>query len=138
MAKKRGNNEGTIVRRKDGRWMASITIGRDPATGKLKRASFYGKTRHEAAEHLAKALRDKGHGVFVAPHRLTLGEWLHTWLHDYKKPKVRATTFDAYETLMRRHLIPVLGHIPLKDLRPDHLQRFYNDKVQHGRARGAG
>jgi hypothetical protein len=30
--------------------MASITIGRDPATGKLKRVSFYGKTRQEAID----------------------------------------------------------------------------------------
>jgi integrase len=45
MAKKRGNHEGSIVRRKDGRWMASVTIGRHPVSGKLKRACFYGKTR---------------------------------------------------------------------------------------------
>jgi integrase len=138
MAKKRGNNEGTIVRRKDGRWMASITIGRDPQTGKLKRACFYGKTRQEVAALLSKALRDKGQGVFVAPHKLTLGAWLDTWLRDYKQPEVRPTTFDNYETLIRCHLQPALGHIPLKDLRPDHLQRFYNDKVQAGRIRGPG
>src|SRR5215475_5698994 len=61
-----------------------------------------------------------------------LGEWLDTWLHDYKKPEVRATTFDTYETLIRRHLKPALGHILPKDLRPEHLQRFYNNKVQSG------
>ena len=38
MARKRGNNEGTIVKRKDGRWVASITLGRDLVTGKPKRA----------------------------------------------------------------------------------------------------
>ena len=36
MAKKRGNNEGSITRRPDGRWMAQVTIGRDPATGKTR------------------------------------------------------------------------------------------------------
>src|SRR5215510_5862119 len=79
MAKKRGNNEGSITRRPDGRWMAQVTIGRDPQTGKLKRATFYGKTRQEVADKLTKALRDKHQGTFVAPHKLTLGEWLHTW-----------------------------------------------------------
>jgi len=34
MTKKRGNNEGSITRRPDGRWMAQVTIGRDPETGK--------------------------------------------------------------------------------------------------------
>ena len=56
MAKKRGNNEGSITRRKDGLWMAQVTIGRDPATGTLKRATFYGKTRQDVADKLTKAL----------------------------------------------------------------------------------
>jgi hypothetical protein len=46
--------------------------------------------------------------------------------------------FDPHETLIRRHLKPALGHILLKDLRPEHLQRFYNDKVQAGRVRDPG
>src|SRR5262245_56753513 len=43
MAKKRGNNEGSITRRKDGRWEARISLGRD-TTGKVKRMTLYGKT----------------------------------------------------------------------------------------------
>src|SRR5262249_32998241 len=68
----------------------------------------------------------------VAPHKLTLGEWLDTWLWEYKKPSVRAITFDSYEMLIRCHLKPMLGHIALKDIRPEHLQHFYNEKMQHG------
>ena len=62
MARKRGNNEGSITKRKDGLWQAAITIGRDPATGKPKRATFYAKTRKDAADKLAKAPRDKEQG----------------------------------------------------------------------------
>src|SRR5262245_47597403 len=114
MAKKRGNNEGTIVRRTDGRWMASLTIGRQPETGKLKRVWFYGKTRKEAADQLAKALHDREQGALVTPHKITVGEWLDRWLWEYKKPRLRPTTFDNYEMLVRRHLKPGLGHLPLK------------------------
>jgi len=89
MAKKRGNNEGSITRRPDGRWMAQVTIGRDAATGKPKRATFYGKTRQEVADKLTKALREKQQGTFVAPHKMTLGEWLDTWLWEYKKLRIR-------------------------------------------------
>src|SRR5215470_1996701 len=132
MAKKRGNNEGSITRRKNGLWMAQITVGRDPATGKPKRATFYGKTRQEVADKLTKALREQQQGTFVTPHELTLGEWLDTWLQEYKKPKLRPTTFDSYEMLVRRHLKPTLGSIALRDLRPEHLQHFYNEKAQQG------
>src|SRR5262249_55078042 len=104
MAKKRGNNEGSITRRPDGRWMAQVTMGRDPATGKLRRATFYGKTRQDVADKLTKVLRDKQQGTFVAPHKLTLGEWLQTWLWEYKQPRLRQLTFNGYEMVVRRHL----------------------------------
>jgi len=39
--------------------MAQVTTGRDPATGKLKRVTFYGKTRQEVVDKLTKALREK-------------------------------------------------------------------------------
>ena len=42
-------------------------VGRDPQTGKLDRAWFYGKTRQEAAEQLANALRDKQQGALLHP-----------------------------------------------------------------------
>jgi integrase len=132
MAKKRGNNEGSIVRRKDGLWMAQMTVGRNPETGKPKRATFYGKTRKEVADKLAKALQDKNQGTFVVPHKLTLGEWLDTWLWDYKKPSLRPVTFDSYEQHVRCHLKPALGTIPVRDLRPELLQHFYNEKTKEG------
>ena len=132
MAKKRGNNEGSITRRKDGLWMAQVTIGRDPATGTLKRATFYGKTRQDVADKLTKALVEKNQGTLVVQHRLTLGQWLTTWLTDYKKPKIRPLTFDGYDVIVHRHLTPALGHITLKDLRPEHLQHFYNDELARG------
>jgi integrase len=112
--------------------MAQVTIGRDPAAGKPKRATFYGKTRQEVADKLTKALREKQQGTFVAPHKLTLGEWLDTWLLEYKKPHVRPSTFDSYEMLVRRHLKPALGHIALTDLRPEHVQHYCNEKRQQG------
>ena len=136
MPKKRGNHEGTIVRRKDGRWMASISIGHDPTTGKLKRVSFYGKTRKEGADLLAQALGDLHHGAFVALHKLTVGQWLETWLRDYKQAKICPLTFDNYERLIRGHLLPTLGTIPLKELRPEHVQQFYNQQRQAGLSAG--
>src|SRR5262245_11469274 len=134
MVKKRGNNEGTIARRKDGRWMAQMTLGHDPATGKLQRATFYGKTRQEVADKLTKAWHEHQQGAFVAPHKLTLGAWLDTWLWEYKRPRIRPSTLDSYDIIIRRHVAPALGHIALRDVRPDHLQRYYNEKAQQGLA----
>jgi integrase len=101
--------------------------------GKRKQVCFYGRTRQEVANRLAKALHDKQQGTFVKPHKLTLGEWLETWLQEYKRPRIRAITFDSYSMIIQRHLKPALGHIALRDLRPEHLQRYYNEKELEAR-----
>jgi integrase len=52
--KRRGNGEGTIYKRKDGRYEARYTV--HTASGP-KRKAIYGKTRAEVAEKLTKRLR---------------------------------------------------------------------------------
>ena len=46
---KRGNNEGSIYKREDGRWAATINLGWQD--GKRRRKTFYAKTRREVQEH---------------------------------------------------------------------------------------
>jgi len=139
MAKKRANGEGTIFQRPNGTWAAQITVGRDPATGKLKRLTFSGKTRKEVQEKLTAALAQMQQGIFVEPNKTTVGEWLDIWLNEYKKPpKVRPTTWQNYETVIRCHIKPAIGHIPLRQLQPSHLQRLYNEKFDNGRVDGQG
>lgn len=137
MAKKRGNNEGTISKRKDGKWCAAITIGTKD-NGKPDRKFFYGKTRHEVAEKLNQAINDVKKGTFVPTNKVTTTEWLDEWLNTYKKPSVRPSTFMDYEYLIRVHINPIIGKLLIKDLRPEHLQRLYNVKTASGQANGSG
>jgi len=91
MARKRGNGEGCISKRKDGSWCAVVTVGRSP-DGKLKQKFFYGKTRQEVAEKLNKALNDIQQATFVEATSVNVENWLKTWLEEYKRPRLRATT----------------------------------------------
>lgn len=56
MAKKRGNGEGSISRRKNGGWMAQYSVY---TAGGRSRKTLYGKTRQEVARKLAKAISDR-------------------------------------------------------------------------------
>jgi integrase len=98
----------------------------------LKRASFSGKTRKEVQEKMAKTQVDLQAGNFTAPTKTTVGEWIDIWLHEYKRPDLRPTTWDSYAYLVRVHLKPAIGHIPLKALRPEMVQRLYNEKRAEG------
>ena len=96
MARKRGNGEGGISRRKDGLYMARYTI--QTATG-AKRKTLYGKTRREVDEKLTKAKADRDSGLVFDADNLKLGEYLARWLADSVRDTVRPTTFERYEQI---------------------------------------
>jgi integrase len=131
MARKRANGEGCISRRKDGTWCAVATIGRNQ-DGKLKQKFLYGRTRQEVANKLNETMHTLKQGTYIEPTNVTVEKWLKTWLEEYKRPKVRAITYQSYNYEARAHILPAIGRIKLKDLRPFHLQAFYNEKFNQG------
>jgi integrase len=133
MAKKRGNGEGSISRRKNGGWIAQYAVY--TAEGR-KRKTLYGKTRAEVAAKLAKALSNREDGLVFDAGNLTLGEYLLRWLSDSVKSTVRASTFERHEQLVRCHIRPALGEIKLKALTPVHVRRLISDKSSGALAAG--
>lgn len=125
-AKKNAQGAGTIRKRADGRWEARYTIGFDPATGKQKQKSVYGKTQKEVREQLAEITIELDNGTYLEPAKETLGIWLDTWLETYAQFSVKPYTMDAYERVCRNYLIPTLGTIRLSALTAPQIQRFYN------------
>jgi integrase len=61
--KKSGNGEGSVFKRKDGRWCARYTVG---TLDDLKRRDIYGKTRKDIAKKLREALNDSYRGNISA------------------------------------------------------------------------
>jgi len=128
MAKRRGNAEGSIYKRADGRWAASVSLGNG------RRKSFYGRTREEVASRLTSALKAKQDGLPLVGERQTVGQFLAHWLENSVKPSVRDSTFRGYESKLRMHLTPALGHLRLSKLSPQVLEAFFNRKVNEGMA----
>lgn len=129
---KRGQNEGSIYKRKDGRWTAVINMGYQG--GKLKRKSYYGKTRAEVADKLAASINDFKNGLPVVSERQTLGHFLDRWLEDSVKPSVRPNTYYSYEQHVRLYLKPETGHIQLSKITPQHIQALMNQQIKAGRS----
>ena len=74
---KRGQNEGSIFQRQDGRWVALLNLGW--VDGKRSRKSYYGETRREVQERLTKALGDIQKGLPVVGEKQTVGDYLGWW-----------------------------------------------------------
>jgi len=134
--KHRGHQEGSINKRKDGRWSARIQIT-DPITGERKRPEVYGKTRAEVKDKLTKMMSDHQMGINIAPDKITLSTWIEQWLNNYVKKDVRQGTFEGYETYFRNHIKDEeIGKTLLTKLTTNDLQKFYNSKAENGRKDG--
>jgi integrase len=125
---RRGNNEGSIYKMQDGRWRAAVTVGKD-VEGKPKRKTFTAATRHEVADELTTALRDRQRGININPAKQTVGEFLASWLKDVVKPGVRPKTHRTYADFVKLHLTPALGSIQVAKLSPQHVRAFLNEKL---------
>jgi integrase len=129
--RKRGQGEGMIRQRADGRWEANISLGWK--NGKRHRVSYYGRTRQEVQLALNKALHNKEHGLPVGiDKRLTVSAFLTEWLETSVRPAVAPRTYESYELTVRLHLAPNIGHVRLHQLSAQGVQRLLNAKRETG------
>jgi integrase len=120
---KRGKDSYTIV----------LNLGRDPSTGKRKQQWISVKgTKKDAEKRLAELLNQIDTGNFIKPTKTTLAEYLERWMKDYVWPNLAPRTAEGYEHIMCHHVIPVLGNLVLNKLKPEHLQRYYSEKLSSG------
>jgi integrase len=131
MAKRRGNNEGSIYRRNDGYWVGQYGVQTAEGT---KTRYIYGKRREDVRDKLAKAIADRDGGLVYDAGNITVGEYLDRWLNDSVRDTVRQRTWERYEQFVRVHLTPALGKIKLAKLIPAHVRGLYRDKLNSGLA----
>lgn len=75
----------------------------------------YAPTKKEASALLADMGLKRRTGRLAAPTKITVGEWLDTWLEDRRR-SIRPTTYRKYELAVRVHLKPELAQMRLSRL----------------------
>lgn len=127
--RRRGNGEGSIRQRADGRYEARVSLPDG------RRKSFFGKTRGEVAKKMTEATAQRDKGIYTpADDRQTLANFLMQWLETQRPPVVKPRTWDRYELDIRHHIIPALGRIRLTKLTAMQVQTFYGAKRAEGLA----
>jgi len=130
---------GHIIKRYKNSYTIVLNLGVDPITGRRKQQWLSVKgTKKEAEKRLSDVLHQLDTGTFMKPGKTTLGEFLERWLKDYAWTNLAPRTAEGYEHIIRRHLLPSLGNITLTQLKPEHLQRYYSEKLSEGRCDGKG
>ena len=115
MAKRRGNQEGSLTLRKDGLWAARVSH-------EGKRIAVYGKTKEEARWKLRALLRKQDQGLPLVSSNMLLRDYFAQWLETIKH-QVRLKTLADYESIVRCHLTPRLGHVRLDRLAPEQVHK---------------
>ena len=126
---KRGNAQGSVYQRENGRWSWQVTLGFN-AEGKQLRRSGVASSKTEASKALAKVVADHARGRLALPDKITVGEWLERWLED-RKPSLAKSTHSSYKWLIGKHVTPWIGHQQLQAFRPTDLRHFYSTLASH-------
>lgn len=136
MAKrKRGNSEGSIYHMSDGRWRAAVMIGWKLAPDGKRiplRKTFTAATRHEVSDLLTDALKNRKDGIPLVNEKQNVSKFLTHWLEQVAKPRVRPKTYRTYSDLVKLHIAPAIGDIPVGKLSPQNVREFLNAKLAAG------
>jgi integrase len=127
--RRRGQGEGSVYQRKDGRYVGSFRLENG------KRKYVYGETRTEAREKLRVAINAYKQGTLVAGSNQTLKQFLEQWLQA-KRMELKDGTYRYYKTYVQTHIIPALGHLKLQRVNDAHLQSFYAALLEKKTRRG--
>jgi hypothetical protein len=126
-------HDGHIRQRSEDSFEIRYSLGKDPVTGKwkVKTETFKG-TRKEAQNELQRILKSLATGTYVAPNKLTVGEYLKQWINNVKS-QVSPKTHDRYSEIVTNFLIPSFGQHLLIKLAPAIIQNAYSVWETSGR-----
>lgn len=122
---------GHIRRKGKHSWQITLDAGTGP-DGKRHRyfETVKSSRKSDAQRRLNELLVSLEKGVYAPPGRLTLAEHLHNWLTGYVKSNCSVRTHDGYESIVKNHLIPNLGHVQLKHLHQQIIQFYYGKAIE--------
>lgn len=126
---KRANGEGSIRKRKDGKWLVTFPTGLYKENGKRDLIYKYCATQAEAVEALRQLQSEKAMGVCHSKAVVKTGDWINTWIEKHKAPKLAPSTLTSYRNNFRVHIKPYVGEVALRELTTYHIQKMLDSMV---------
>jgi integrase len=125
MGKRRGNREGTVYQRGDGRWCGQLTVGDN-------RETFYGSTQEEVQDKILKRRQELQGGLPVALNNLTVSELAEHWL-THCRPQLSTRSAVEYQR-DTDYLKPHVGHLVARNLTVWDVAVVYERLIKAGRS----
>lgn len=118
------------TKREDGLYQKNIVVGRNP-DGSYIRKTIYAKTKKELDIKSSEITQQVFQGTYIVEDKTTFGDVAKLWLTQYNAAMSPAWAAKQ-ESILRVHLLPMLGMAKLKDLKTYHLQDIINQMAQSG------
>lgn len=126
------NGEGSIYKRKDGRYEAAAFFL--TTSGQRKRIRLYGRTRAEVHAKLVDAKAQASKGIPIPDKSWRLGDYFDYWLENVVQQNQQPGTYERSKTIVRLYLKPSFGHIPIAELTVPIVQATLNNYLVQGRS----
>jgi integrase len=133
---RRANGDGTIFKRKDGRWSAQTYV--TLVNGERKRICITKKSREAVRMKLREVQDHENHRVPYSEKDWTVAEYLDYWMRDVQPARVRETTIEIYHVMIKNHIKPTLGHCKLRNLGAYDVRRALEALKENGRSARIG
>lgn len=122
---RRANNEGSITKRADGRWMGRYRV--TEPNGQRKTRALYAKTKEEAAKKLRKAIHEEVDSKRIAiKNSNTVASFYANWATNIAPNYLQPTTIAQYEWMFKKYILPQFGNKRLDHLMTSEIQNFVN------------
>lgn len=131
---RRGNGEGSIFQRNDGRWCAKIQVGTSESGSPIIK-TFYGKERKDVVAKLKEHHLLQSQGLDKLSNN-TLKDYISSWLKLTKVNELKPLSYDRLESTIDNHIIPNIGHYELNKLtapiiQEDLINKMVNDGMSY-------
>jgi len=122
-----------FARKRGGTWTAYFYVNDGVKRRQRSKAGF--RTKAAALGYLNETIAALQKGELVEPIKVTFGDYLlERWLSTVEH-QLRPSTWDSYHRMIRLHVVPTLGAIPLQQLTAEHFDRLYARLLNSGRLR---
>ena len=122
------------IRKRGDTYSYSFDISKHPRRMKEK-GGF--ATEDEAFDAGVAAYADwKSGNIGITSERVTLKDYLASWLENVARPNVKRTTYVNYQCAIEKRIVPYLGDHVIQDLRPRHVDEWLKTLAKNGMSRG--
>lgn len=89
-----------------------------------KTYSVYADTVKETQKKMTELKYKLDHGLFVGKNKITVNDWFMIWMKEYKKNRIKLSTYTEYEKRYNSLVKERIGSRYLSDIRGEHIRKM--------------